>query len=215
MILREVASLVKVSFLTLYARLRYARRYWRGRTPWDTGRTPPELLDFLASQAPGRALEMGCGTGTNAIALAQHGWEVHAIDFSSLALRIARRKARRAGVQVHFHHRSVTNTKGLPAPFDLLLDIGCYHGLHPVLQARYAANLPRLLSANGILLMYAHLRYPGASQRYGLDERGLRLLQEHMRIVQRSEGVGHRGRPAIWLTLQRRALSSSRPPTMR
>ncbi len=211
MILREVASLVKVSFVTLRARWRYMLRYRRGKTPWDTGISPPELLDYLARHAAGRALEMGCGTGTNAITLAQHGWEVHAIDFSSAAIRTARRKARRAGVQVAFYCRSVTKTDDLPVPFDLILDIGCYHGLHPALQAQYAANLERLLAPGGTLLMYAHLRYPGMPRRYGLDEEGLRLLQQHVRLVQRVEGNGRRDHPSAWLTMQKEGSEAPRP----
>ncbi len=203
MILREVASLVKVSFVTLRARWRYALRYRRGRTPWDTGISPPELLAYLARHTAGRALDMGCGTGTNAITLAQRGWEVYAIDFSSTAIRAARRKARRAGVQVAFYCRSVTKTDDLPAPFDLILDIGCYHGLHPALQAQYAANLERLLAPGGTLLLYAHIRPPDGVQDYGLDENGLHLLTDRLRLIQRVEGRDQRGRVSAWIQLER------------
>ena len=202
MILREVASLVKVSFVTLRARWRYTQRYRQGNVPWDTGVSPPELLAYLKTRPPGRALDMGCGTGTNAITLARHGWEVYAIDFSAPAIRTARRKARRAGVSAHFYRRSVADTGDLPAPFDLILDIGCYHGLHPAIQAQYAANLKRLLAPGGTLLMYAHLRQAGASPDYGLDENGLHLLTEHVRLIQRTEGRDHRGRASAWLVFR-------------
>ena len=42
-------------------------KYWRGQTPWDTNITPPEVEDFVKTASPGRALDLGCGTGTNAI----------------------------------------------------------------------------------------------------------------------------------------------------
>lgn len=178
-------------------------RYLLKNTPWDTGISPPELMTFIAEHPSGRALDMGCGTGTNAITLARHGWEVHAIDFALPAIRAARRKARRAGVQVRFYHRSVTQTDDLPAPFDLVLDIGCYHALPREAQRTYAENLGRLLAPGGTLLLYAHLYPPQGNASHGLDAEGLTLLQTHLRLVQRVEGSGHNGRASVWVTLQR------------
>ena len=68
------------------------------KTPWDTGITPPEIVAMIESgKVPiGRALDLGCGTGTNAITLAQHGFEVIGIDVSRRAIALARRKVRSA-----------------------------------------------------------------------------------------------------------------------
>ena len=72
----------------------YERAYRRGDSSrWDTGITPPELLALLETLEPGTALDLGCGTGTNAIELASRGWFVTGVDFSSLAIDNARRKA--------------------------------------------------------------------------------------------------------------------------
>jgi SAM-dependent methyltransferase len=67
-------------------------RYASGEPlPWDTGRPDSMLVDMIASRAiaPGRTLEVGCGTGTNAIYLAQHGFEVVGVDISPLAVESA------------------------------------------------------------------------------------------------------------------------------
>ncbi|NJL93940.1 MAG: methyltransferase domain-containing protein [Anaerolineae bacterium] len=72
-------------------------RYLRGKTPWDTNITPPEVVRLVAEgrTPPGRALDLGCGTGTNALYLARQGWQADGVDFIGQAVRAARRKAAR------------------------------------------------------------------------------------------------------------------------
>ena len=74
----------------------YRIAYLVGFKPWDTGVRPPELVAVVEGPdrlPPGKALDLGSGTGTNAIYLAQHGWDVTAIDFTPRPVRAARRKA--------------------------------------------------------------------------------------------------------------------------
>ncbi|TFG49883.1 MAG: class I SAM-dependent methyltransferase, partial [Anaerolineales bacterium] len=80
-------------------KLFFMLRYLLNDPPWDTGITPPEVYQFLEENSPGRALDLGCGTGTNVITLAEHGWQVTGIDYVPKAIRIARQKARRKGYQ--------------------------------------------------------------------------------------------------------------------
>ena len=68
-----------------------------GKPRWDTGISPPELLDFLKDTSPGRALDLGCGTGTNLLTLANTGWEVTGVDLAGLSVIKARRKLRKSG----------------------------------------------------------------------------------------------------------------------
>src|SRR6516165_10618716 len=65
--------------------------YASGQLPWDTGQPEPLLVEFLTSGAvtPGPALEIGAGTGTNAIWMAEHGFDVLGIDVSPLAVERA------------------------------------------------------------------------------------------------------------------------------
>ena len=81
------------------------------RPPWDTGRPQPALVEWLkrTRPRPGRALDLGCGTGTNVIYLARHGFQVTGVDIARLAIARARRKARRAGVQARFLVADVTD----------------------------------------------------------------------------------------------------------
>ena len=122
--------------------------------PWDTNITPPELIDFIEKHPPGRALDLGCGTGTNVITLAQHGWEATGVDFAAKAIRAARRKARQAAIQAEFLAQEVTQLDNLVEPFDLILDIGCLHSIASQGQSDYIKNLDRLLKPGGSYLLY-------------------------------------------------------------
>lgn len=104
-------------------------RYDSGDTPWDSGLPSREMRRILDEQniAPGRALELGCGTGTNAIELARRGFTVTAIDCSPLALKLAREKASETGVDIKWIEADVQNFGEGIEPFEFVFDRGCYH----------------------------------------------------------------------------------------
>jgi cyclopropane fatty-acyl-phospholipid synthase-like methyltransferase len=132
-------------------------RYWRGQTPWDTQITPPEVMEFVAETPPGKALDLGCGTGTNAITLARHGWEATGVDFAPGAVRMARRKAAAAGLTISFHAADVTDLAMLTGPYDYVLDIGCLFVLGEGERWKYAEGLARLTSPGAWYMLYAWL----------------------------------------------------------
>ncbi|MBK8033983.1 MAG: class I SAM-dependent methyltransferase [Chloroflexi bacterium] len=70
----------------------FIQNYQSQRTPWDTGITPPEIVQILHELPPGRALDIGCGTGTNVRYLLEHGWEADGLDFVPQAVETARLK---------------------------------------------------------------------------------------------------------------------------
>ncbi len=171
--------------------------------PWDSGISPPELLSFIAEHPPGRALDLGCGTGTNVITLAQHGWQVTGIDFASRAIRLARRKVGRAGVSAQLLVGDVTKLPGISGPLDLGLDIGCFHGVED--REAYLSALERVLRPGGYWLTYAFFRSSGASGGPGLDQPALDLIGTHrFRLISRTDGTDKRGRPSAWFLYERR-----------
>jgi SAM-dependent methyltransferase len=109
---------------------------------------------------PGRALDIGCGTGTNAIYLAQHGFQVVGTDIAWLAIRKARRKAREAGVSVTLCVGEAIKL-GTPAGpplggfFDMAIDIGCLHAIQSRHRLAYGSMLRRVLREGGYYLLYA------------------------------------------------------------
>jgi SAM-dependent methyltransferase len=209
-------------------------QYLLGRARWDTGVTPPEVVELVerGDLAPGRALDLGCGTGTNCLYLARHGWEAVGVDFSALAIRRARRKARRARANCRFHRADVTDLAFLAGPltldvssalragpFDLALDIGCLHGVPPERWERYASGVARLVRPGGLYMLYAFLPRPDRSPARGVSPDQIRRLFTPAFVVERQEGGDDpTGPSSAWYWLRRQALHAasfprSEPPT--
>lgn len=187
--------------MSLFRKLFFNLFYLR-RPPWDTGVSPPELLAFIAAHPPGRALDLGCGTGTNVITLAQAGWQTTGVDFVGKAIRLARRKARAAGVPADFRTGDVTELDGISGPFDLILDIGCFHSLTEAGRQRYAANLERLLAQDGTYLMYGFFKAPGEGGT-GLSDADLALFEKHFTLQDRQDGFNRGQAASAWFTYTR------------
>ncbi|WP_333778641.1 class I SAM-dependent methyltransferase [Streptomyces sp. IBSBF 3136] len=119
---------------------------------------PDENLAAYLDQgliAPGRALDLGCGPGRNAVYLASHGFEVDAVDLSHLAVAWGEERAHAAGVDVRFLCKDafalpVTELSG---PYDLVVDSGCFHHLPPHRRVSYLALLDRVLAPGGHLAL--------------------------------------------------------------
>ena len=184
-------------------------RYWLRRTPWDTGITPPEVVETVARRFPkgGRAIDIGCGAGTNVVYLAQHGFSVLGIDASRRAIALARRRAQQAGVSADLRVGDVTRLDRLPpaAVFDLALDIGCFHSLPGASRQAYAGGLGGRMTRGGIYLLYAFAPHTLGWRRVGVSQDEVAslfadgfLIQE----VRRGEDTGS-GKPSAWYTLER------------
>ena len=142
-----------------WQRLFYTAMYRWGRPRWDTGITPPELVaavEGAGAPPPGRALDLGCGTGTNAVYLARHGWEATGVDFVPRAISRARRRAEAAGVTARFLAGDVTRLPelGVTGPFDLVVDIGCFHGIPAARRGGYASGVASATAPGAKMLLF-------------------------------------------------------------
>lgn len=182
---------------------RLAFNFWYfGKPPWDTGISPPELLDFLANHPAGRAIDIGCGTGTNAITLEQHGWQVTGVDFAARAIQIARSKIKRMGLNANLVVDDATQLKKISGLFDLALDIGCFHGLEN--KAAYLLQLDRILNKGGYWLMYGFFKADGGQSGPGMLTSDLDLIGSRgYQLVSRKDGWDKRGRPSAWFLYTR------------
>jgi SAM-dependent methyltransferase len=189
--------------MIMFRRLRFYLWYF-GRPPWDTGIPPPELLAFLEGRTPGRAIDLGCGTGTNVITLARHGWEVLGVDFAPNAIRVARRKIRGAGLRAEVVVGDVTKLAGISAPFEFALDLGCFHGLSSLEQVSYLDRLQAILAPGGHWMLYARLRSSPDAGSYGLPPADLERIQARFRLLSRQDGFNRSPKqPAVYLLLQK------------
>jgi cyclopropane fatty-acyl-phospholipid synthase-like methyltransferase len=163
-------------------------------------------LSFLQANPPGNALDLGCGTGTNVITIARHGWQVTGIDFVPRAVGQARRKARQAGVQADIRVGDVTRLDDLTGPFDLILDLGCFHSLDPAGRKAYLRNIQRLLASRGVYLLYAFFAGPNSSIP-GITAEDVRAITSQLKLESRQDGSdSRRGRPSAWFILRKAAV---------
>ncbi len=107
----------------------FEERYKTGDLPWDTGVHDKNLEQVLREYTvvPCPMLEIGAGTGSDAIWLTKQGFKVTAIDVSPTAIEIARKKATDAGVRIEFDVADVLKDKIPPGPYDFIFDRGCFH----------------------------------------------------------------------------------------
>jgi ubiquinone/menaquinone biosynthesis C-methylase UbiE len=123
---------------------------------WDHSAPSSELVGYiLGARLPARArvLDLGCGTGADATFLATQDYEVHGLDFSAEALRLADERARQSGVVVTWHECSALKTPFEAGYFDLITDRGCCHHIGGPLRRQYAQEIARILKPGGVLFL--------------------------------------------------------------
>ncbi len=130
---------------TIFSRL-YRRAPNVESLPWHK-EEPPALLQRVVDglTTRGRALDVGCGEGVQAVYLAQQGFSVDAIDFVPAALAATQARAEQAGVEVALHQTDVVEYEA-PAPYDLVLDSGCLHHLPNPKRGPYRTRVDEWLA---------------------------------------------------------------------
>lgn len=131
---------------------------------WDARYAGRELLwtaqpnRFLVAEVsglePGRALDLACGEGRNAVWLAEQGWRVEGVDFSAVALAKAKQLAAARGVAVEWTQADLVGHEPERGAYDLVVVLYLQlpaDELGPVLRRAAAA-----VAAGGLLLVVAH-----------------------------------------------------------
>ena len=194
-------NIPSINLRDVLRRLQFDLLYF-GSPPWDSGITPPEVFEFIQTHPAGRALDIGCGTGTNVITLAKAGWQVTGFDFASRAIQIAKRKIKQANVQAELFTDDATRMKNVSGQFDLVLDIGCFHGIPN--KVDYLTQLDRVLTPGGFWLMYGFLAQAIDSSAPRIDSADLsRISAQGLTLLSQRNGFEKRERPSAWFLYEK------------
>jgi len=127
---------------------------YHGEQPWDIGRPQKEYIQLeQAGEIVGSVLDVGCGTGENALYLAAHGHEVWGIDFAPTAIQKAQEKAAQRHLTATFRVLNVLELHTLGRTFDTVIDSGLFHTLSNEDRPRFVDNLAAVVRRGGTYFM--------------------------------------------------------------
>ena len=133
----------------------YELGYRYFRMPWDIG-ARKELVELVESGriAPCRAIDLGIGTASNVIFLAQRGFDVVGVDYAASAVALGRKRAQSAGVKVTFVADDLTDLHQVSGTFDFLVDYGTLDDLLPRDRDLYMRTILSLTHPGSRFLLY-------------------------------------------------------------
>jgi SAM-dependent methyltransferase len=172
----------------------YRLMYRLGFAPWERRNVPElwrPLFEGPDAMEPGRALDIGCGSGRDAVHLAGRGWEVTAIEFVDKALAMAKQRATDEGVEVRWIRGDVgeLGRLGLEPGYTLLYDFGCIQGLSDSGRRGATAGLTELAAPGARLLLLAFKAGRRMLLPRGMDREQVVALLGDRWELQRAESV--------------------------
>ncbi len=184
---------------------------YQGSPPWDIGAPQPEVARLEGEGAfRGSVLDVGCGTGENALFLAARGHSVLGVDTAPTAVARARKKAEERAVPGRFAVADALALAALRERFETVLDCGLFHVFDDTQRPRYAESLASAVASGGQLhlLCFSDEEPPGRGPRriseWDLRStfRGLFVLSQLRagRFTTRVDGAaGEPWRPHAWV----------------
>jgi len=123
--------------------------------PWDVGRPQPTFVELVRARElnKGRVLDVGCGTGENALYLAENGFSVIGVDLSSRAIAAARAKTAKRRLNVDFRAGNALSLDFKDSLFDNVIDSGLFHTFTDNDRPVYAGEMARVLAPRGRYFM--------------------------------------------------------------
>jgi ubiquinone/menaquinone biosynthesis C-methylase UbiE len=127
---------------------------YQAEPPWDIGHPQKEIIQLeQAGEIVGSVLDVGCGTGENALYLAAHNHEVWGTDFTPTAIKKAEEKAAQRNLHVTFLVLNVLELHTLGREFDTVIDSGLFHALSDEDRPVFVSNLAAVIHRGGTYFM--------------------------------------------------------------
>ena len=136
--------------------MEFFEKAYQERPPWDIGRPQQEIVRLeQTGQITGTVLDVGCGTGDNALFLASCGHEVVGLDSVERAIEAARRKADERSLSATFIRGEILSLREIGRTFDTVIDSGLFHTLSDNERLLFVRNLHKVLVPGGSYFMLA------------------------------------------------------------
>ena len=138
---------------------------YRTVPPWDVGRPQPAFVELVrvGELSRGRVLDVGCGTGENALYLAGNGFSVIGVDLSNRAIGVARAKVAERKLKADFQIGNALSLDFKNGFFDNVIDSGLFHTFSDDDRPSYAREIARVLALRGryFMLCFSEKEPPG------------------------------------------------------
>ncbi|MGH7740061.1 MAG: class I SAM-dependent methyltransferase [bacterium] len=190
----------------------FERRYQEGLPPWEIGRPQSWVVELFDQEAfAGEVLDVGCGTGENALFLSSRGLSVTGVDFSRTAIEMAQEKAVQRQASTRFRVGNALRLDLMKRKFDTVLDSAVFHVFTDKERPLYTESLAAVLRPGGVayVVCFSEKEPEGWGPRRVTQSEIRRAFQKHFDpiLIQRAQYETHlRTEPVrSWLAcLQRR-----------
>ena len=199
-------------------------RYKAGNLSWDTNEPDKNLVELINSKivSPCKALEIGCGTGTNSLWLARQGFSMLGVDVSQEAVDRANRKKEDPSLRCEFALMDFLHDESLPPSFDFVFDRGCFHVFDQEEERiLFTRQVSRVLGMNGIWVSLigsteGSPRDAGPPRRTAIDV--VKAIEPYLEIMELRSVLFQPNSPAAvraWLCMAKQRAEAPQPSTRR
>ena len=199
-------------------------RYKAKDLPWDINEPDDNLVKLIESKtvSPCKALEVGCGTGTNSLWLARHGFSMLGVDISQEAVDRANKKKENPALSCDFIRMDFLHDESLPQSFDFVFDRGCFHVFDQEKERiLFARQVSRVLRTSGSWVSLigsteGSPRDAGPPRRTAAE--AVKAIEPYLEIMELRSALFHTNSPSAvkaWLCISKQRTEAAQPSTRR